>query len=63
MSSIRTIEGYYDEAFAVPGTLQRITAAEMDGADAPVIACFDDTGLDASRALARPPVIGIGRTV
>jgi allantoin racemase len=27
--------------------------------DAHIIACFDDTGLDAARALARAPVIGI----
>jgi allantoin racemase len=58
-----SIEGYYDEAFAVPGMLARIAEAEM-GEDVPVdahvIACFDDTGLDAARALARAPVIGIG---
>ena len=33
--------------------------AEREGADAIVIACFDDTGLDAARALAGIPVIGI----
>ena len=53
-----SIEGYYDEAFAVPGMLARI--AEAADADAHVIACFDDTGLDAARALAQAPVIGIG---
>lgn len=55
-----SIEGYYDEAFAAPGMLARIAQAETDGADAHVIACFDDTGLDAARALARAPVLGIG---
>jgi allantoin racemase len=54
-----SIEGYYDEAFALPGLLAEIRRAEADGADAAVIACFDDTGLDAARAMATIPVIGI----
>lgn len=54
-----SIEGYYDEAFALPGLLREIGKAEQNGADAAVIACFDDTGLDAARAMARIPVIGI----
>ena len=54
-----SIEGYYDEAFALPGLLREIGKAERDGAQAAVIACFDDTGLDAARAMARMPVIGI----
>ena len=55
-----SIEGYVDEAFAVPGMLRVIRDGERDGSDAHVIACFDDTGLDAARALADAPVIGIG---
>jgi allantoin racemase len=55
-----SIEGAYDDAFAVPGLLMRIAEAEADGVDAHVIACFDDTGLDAARALADAPVVGIG---
>ncbi len=54
-----SIEGYYDEAFALPGLLREIAAAERAGAEAAVIACFDDTGLDAARAMAQIPVIGI----
>lgn len=54
------IEGPFDGALAVPGLLKAITAAEAEGADAHVIACFDDTGLDAARAIATRPVIGIG---
>jgi allantoin racemase len=54
-----SIEGYYDEAFALPGLLREIAAAERAGAHAAVIACFDDTGLDAARAMAQIPVIGI----
>jgi len=55
-----SIEGYYDAALAVPGMLQRIADAEAQAVDAHIIACFDDTGLDAARALAAAPVIGIG---
>ena len=54
-----SIEGYYDEAFALPGLLSEIRKAEAEGAQAAVIACFDDTGLDAARAMARIPVLGI----
>jgi allantoin racemase len=55
-----SIEGYFDEAFSVPGLLQCIAKAEAQGVDGHVIACFDDTGLDAARCLAKVPVIGIG---
>lgn len=54
-----SIEGYYDEALAVPGLLVEIARGEKAGAQAAIIACFDDTGLDAARALANIPVIGI----
>lgn len=54
-----SIEGYYDEAFAVPGLLQAIARGEAAGADAAIIACFDDTGLDAARAMASIPVVGL----
>ncbi|MDW4551441.1 aspartate/glutamate racemase family protein [Defluviimonas sp. D31] len=52
------IEGYYDEAMCVPGLLE-IIRGTVDF-DAVVIACFDDTGLDAARCLTDRPVIGIG---
>jgi allantoin racemase len=55
-----SIEGYYDEALSVPGLLVEIAKGEAAGFDAHVIACFDDTGLEAARSLARAPVIGIG---
>jgi allantoin racemase len=54
-----SIEGFYDEAFAVPGLLAQIAAGETGGAQAAIIACFDDTGLDAARAMAAIPVLGI----
>ncbi len=53
------VEGYYDEALAVPGLLVEIARAEAEGADAAIIACFDDTGLDAARSLAKIPVVGL----
>ncbi|MCC6305163.1 MAG: aspartate/glutamate racemase family protein [Rhodobacteraceae bacterium] len=54
------IEGPFDGALAVPGMLRAMLAAEAAGADAHVIACFDDTGLDAARAALERPVVGIG---
>jgi len=52
-----SIEGFYDEAFAIPGLIQALLNAH--DADAGIIACFDDTGLDAARSVARFPVVGI----
>lgn len=54
-----SIEGHYDGAIAVPGLLKEIREGEAAGADAAIIACFDDTGLDAARALAGIPVVGL----
>ncbi len=54
-----SVEGFYDEALAVPGLLIEVALAERDGADAAIIACFDDTGLDAARSLAKIPVVGL----
>ncbi|WP_181708538.1 aspartate/glutamate racemase family protein [Chthonobacter rhizosphaerae] len=54
-----SIEGYYDEAFAVPGLIRAIREGAADGADAAIVACFDDTGLDAARAFAAIPVVGL----
>jgi len=53
-----SIEGYFDEVFSVPGLIAEM--AKMPDADAYVIACFDDTGLEAARSFARAPVVGIG---
>lgn len=55
-----SIEGYYDEVFAMPGMLVRVIEAEHKKVDGHVIACFDDTGLDAARMAAKAPVVGIG---
>lgn len=53
-----SIEGYLDEAMSVPGLLRLIEGSPE--VDAVIIACFDDTGLDAARCLTDRPVIGIG---
>ena len=53
-----SIEGYYDVAICLPGLLDE--ARRHPDVDAIVIACFDDTGLDAMRCLVDVPVIGIG---
>ncbi|KQS79455.1 Asp/Glu/hydantoin racemase [Rhizobium sp. Leaf384] len=54
-----SIEGHYDGALALPGLLAAIRDGEAAGAEAAVIACFDDTGLDAARSLASMPVLGL----
>ncbi|MDI2091552.1 aspartate/glutamate racemase family protein [Commensalibacter oyaizuii] len=53
-----SIEGYFDEVFAVPGMIGEMQ--KHPNADAYIIACFDDTGLDAARCVSNAPVIGIG---
>jgi len=53
-----SIQGYYDEAICLAGLLELIQAHPH--ADAIVIACFDDTGLDAARCVTDAPVLGIG---
>ncbi len=56
-----SIEGYVDEAFSMPGLLAEIARIESEvPADGYIVACFDDTGIDAARCIARAPVIGIG---
>ena len=52
-----SIESHYDEALAVPGLLEIIRGDQQ--ADAFVLACFGDPGLDAAREAASGPVIGI----
>jgi allantoin racemase len=53
-----SIEGYFDEAFSVPGLIAEM--AKAPDMDAYVLACFDDTGLEAARSFAEGPVVGIG---
>ncbi|MEX0320178.1 MAG: aspartate/glutamate racemase family protein [Ruegeria sp.] len=53
-----SIQGYLDVSTCVPGLLDAV-AAHPD-ADAIVVACFDDTGVDAVRCVTTAPVIGVG---
>ncbi len=55
-----SIQGAEDGDAAVPGLLSEIKTGIADGMDGFIIACFDDTGLDACRALTNKPVLGIG---
>lgn len=55
------IQGEKDGDAAIPPLLELVKKADQDGAQAIIIGCFDDTGLDAARALVSCPVIGIGQ--
>lgn len=54
------IQGPEDGEAALPFLLAQVQAAEVAGADAAIIACFDDTGLAQARSLVGIPVLGIG---
>lgn len=55
-----SIQGPADGAAALPHLLAEVRAAHAAGADACIIACFDDTGLAQARGLVPIPVVGIG---
>ena len=52
-----SIEGFYDEAFCIPGLVEEVK--KNSDAQAYIIACFDDTGLEVVRTITDKPVIGI----
>ena len=54
-----SIEGYYDGALAVPGLLSELKERRTEGYDAAIIACFDDTGLEAARTFSDVPILGL----
>ncbi|NYT28910.1 aspartate/glutamate racemase family protein [Rhizobium sp. WYCCWR 11128] len=54
-----SIEGHYDGALAIPGLLAELKERQGVGYDAAVIACFDDTGLEAARTFADVPILGL----
>lgn len=54
-----TIESAYDEAFAVPPTLELVRKANEDGYHAVILACFSDPGLEAAKEVSAIPVVGI----
>lgn len=55
------IQGEQDGEAAIPPLLELVNDADAAGAKAIIIGCADDTGLDAARASAACPVIGIGQ--
>jgi len=57
-----SIECEYDVITAEQGILQAVKEAEESGADACMISCFGDPGIEASREMARIPVIGAAET-
>jgi allantoin racemase len=54
-----TIESAYDEAYAIPPTLELVEKANKEGYDAVILACFSDPGLEAAKEVSEIPVIGI----
>ena len=55
------IQGPKDGEACIPPLLKLVEQASAQGARAIIIGCADDTGLDAARAAAPCPVIGIGQ--
>ncbi|MGA9411037.1 MAG: aspartate/glutamate racemase family protein [Roseobacter sp.] len=55
------IQGAEDGKLAEEPLLELVAKATGQSASAIIIGCFDDTALDAARALANCPVIGIGQ--
>lgn len=55
-----SIESAVDEVLAAPGVVDAALRAEADGAQAIVIDCMLDPGLDAAREAVSIPVIGCG---
>lgn len=56
-----SIQGAEDGLAAEGPLLALVAKASEEGASAIIIACFDDTALEAARTIARCPVIGIGQ--
>jgi allantoin racemase len=54
------IQGPEDDAICRPFVLAEVDHAAAAGADAIIIACFDDPALDEARARVSIPVLGIG---
>jgi allantoin racemase len=53
------IESAYDEAHAIPPTLELVRKANEKKYDAVILACFADPGLTAAKEISEIPVIGI----
>lgn len=57
-----SMESYFDEALALPGTLAQVQAAERDEASAALINCMGDPGLSAAREMSQMLVLGPAQT-
>lgn len=58
-----SIECYVDEYLAIPGVLEEILQGDrQENADAYIIACFGDPGLQAAREITKKPVLGIAQS-
>lgn len=55
-----SIESAYDAAIVVPHIIESLCNARAAGADAMIVGCFSDPGLDAVRECIRRPVVGPG---
>ncbi|MCA0345911.1 MAG: aspartate/glutamate racemase family protein [Actinobacteria bacterium] len=53
-----SIESRWDDELAASGVIDAAIRAEHDGADAIVVNCMDDPGVDAAREVVRIPVVG-----
>jgi allantoin racemase len=54
-----TIDSSYDEAYAVPPTLELVKEANQKGYDAILLGCFCDAGVEAAREISNIPVIAM----
>ena len=58
-----SIECYVDEYLAIPGVIKEVINGDREeGADAFIIACFGDPGLQAAREVTKKPVLGIAES-
>ena len=58
-----SIECYVDEYLAIPGVLEEVRKGDREeSADAFIIACFGDPGLQAAREITDKPVLGIAES-
>jgi allantoin racemase len=53
-----SIESMYEEYLAIPALAESVLDGERRGADATIIGCFGDPGLDGVREVASRPVVG-----
>jgi len=53
------IDSSYDEAYAVPATLEVVKKANNRGFDAIILGCFCDAGVEAAREISDIPVIAM----